>query len=123
MAGAFEGTCDVYAAHWPKTPTGHNRGAQRELAMASTSEGTFDGHAAHWPGKFAGHSRVAQGAFAMAGAPALAAYVGGTLEEATRLALEMYEITLAEHPHFTTPQLNYRGTPTGVDVRKVVERN
>ncbi len=63
------------------------------------------------------------GAFAMAGAPALAAYVGGTLEEATRLALEMYDITLAEHPRFTTPQLNYRGTPTAVDVRKVVERD
>ena len=62
------------------------------------------------------------GAFAMAGAPALAAYVGGTVEEATRLALEMYDITLTEHPRFTTPQLDYRGTPTGVDIRKVVEQ-
>ena len=61
------------------------------------------------------------GAFAMAGAPALAAYVGGTPDEATRLALEMYDITSAEHPRFTIPQLNYRGTPMGVDARAVVE--
>ncbi len=61
------------------------------------------------------------GAFAMAGAPALAAYVGGTPEDATRLALEMYAITVAEHPRFRIPQLNYRGTPTAIDVHKVVK--
>ncbi len=60
------------------------------------------------------------GAFAMAAAPALAAYVGGTPEEATRLAVEMYDITLTEHTRFKIPQLNYRGTPTGIDVLKVV---
>ncbi len=62
------------------------------------------------------------GAFAMAAAPALAAYVGGTPEEATRLAVEMYDITLTEHTRFNVPQLNYRGTPTGIDLLKVVER-
>jgi hypothetical protein len=35
--------------------------------------------------------------------------------------LEMYEITVAEHSHFSIPQLDFRGTPTGIDVRKVVE--
>ena len=62
------------------------------------------------------------GAFAMAGAPALAAYVGGTPAEAMRLALEMYAITAAEHPRFRIPQLDYRGTPLAIDVHKVVER-
>ena len=62
------------------------------------------------------------GAFAMAAAPALAAYVGGTPAEATRLAMEMYDITLAEHPRYTIPQLDYRGTPTAIDVHKVVAR-
>ena len=33
----------------------------------------------------------------------------------------MYEITTAEHSHFTIPALDFRGTPTGVDIRKVVE--
>jgi hypothetical protein len=33
----------------------------------------------------------------------------------------MYEITTAEHSHFTIPSLEFRGTPTGIDIRKVVE--
>jgi hypothetical protein len=28
---------------------------------------------------------------------------------------------LAEHPRFTIPALGFRGTPTGIDARKVVE--
>jgi hypothetical protein len=61
------------------------------------------------------------GAFAMAGAPALAPYVGGTPEEATRLALEMYSITISEHPRYKLPAIGYRGTPFGIDARRVVE--
>ena len=34
----------------------------------------------------------------------------------------MYEITAAEHKHFTIPALDFRGTPTGIDIRKVVEK-
>jgi hypothetical protein len=33
----------------------------------------------------------------------------------------MYEICFAEHEHFTIPQLDSRGTPTGIDVRFVAE--
>jgi len=32
----------------------------------------------------------------------------------------MYEITLAEHPVFSVPVLDFRGTPVGIDVTKVV---
>jgi len=32
----------------------------------------------------------------------------------------MYEITAGEHSAFTLPALNFRGTPVGVDVRKVM---
>ena len=35
--------------------------------------------------------------------------------------LEMYEITFDEHEQFTIPALNFRGTPCGIDVRKVME--
>ena len=35
--------------------------------------------------------------------------------------MEMYEINFAEHSHFTIPALDFRGTPTGIDLRKVVE--
>ncbi|HUX76833.1 MAG TPA: DUF1116 domain-containing protein [Anaerolineae bacterium] len=61
------------------------------------------------------------GGFAMAAAPAIARFVGGTPEDATRATLEMYEICYAEHEHFTIPPLNFRGTPLGIDVRKVAE--
>jgi hypothetical protein len=56
----------------------------------------------------------------MAGAPVLARYVGGTVEQATRFTLDMYKITLAEHPRFTIPALGFRGTPFGIDAQRVV---
>jgi hypothetical protein len=61
------------------------------------------------------------GAFAMAAAPAIVSFVGGTPKDALNATLEMYEITIAEHSHFTIPPLDFRGTPAGIDVRKVVE--
>ncbi len=61
------------------------------------------------------------GGFAMAAAPAIVAFVSGTPQDALNATLEMYEITVAEHEHFTIPPLDVRGTPTGVDIRKVVE--
>ncbi|RMD51751.1 MAG: DUF1116 domain-containing protein, partial [Candidatus Thermofonsia bacterium] len=61
------------------------------------------------------------GAFAMASAPAIVNFISGTPEMAVNTTLSMYEITVAEHKHFTIPALNFRGTPVGVDIRKVVE--
>lgn len=61
------------------------------------------------------------GAFAMAAAPAIVSFVSGTPQDALNATLEMYEITTLEHSHFTIPPLDFRGTPTGVDIRKVVE--
>jgi hypothetical protein len=61
------------------------------------------------------------GAFAMAAAPAIVTFIGGSPQDALHATLEMYEITAAEHPHFTIPALGFRGTPVGIDLRKVVE--
>jgi hypothetical protein len=61
------------------------------------------------------------GGFAMAAAPAIVQFVGGTPRDALTATLEMYEITFAEHKYFTMPALDFRGTPTGIDIRKVVE--
>jgi hypothetical protein len=33
----------------------------------------------------------------------------------------MYDITLAEHPVYKIPGLDFRGTPTGIDLLRVVE--
>jgi len=61
------------------------------------------------------------GAFAMAAAPAIVTFISGTPQDAINATLEMYEITTAEHTAFTIPSLDFRGTPVGVDIRKVVE--
>lgn len=60
------------------------------------------------------------GAFALAGAPAIVKFVGGAPADALNATLEMYEITEGEHTAFTIPQLNFRGAPVGIDVRKVM---
>ncbi len=61
------------------------------------------------------------GAFAMAAAPAIVTFVSGKPKDAIDATMEMYEITYAEHKSFTIPALDFRGTPTGIDLRKVVE--
>ncbi len=62
------------------------------------------------------------GGFAMATAPALVTFIGGQPKDAIDTTMDMYEITYAEHKQFTIPFLDFRGTPTGVDIRKVVEK-
>jgi hypothetical protein len=61
------------------------------------------------------------GGFAMATAPAIVTFVGSTPRDALNATLEMYEITVAEHATFTIPALEFRGTPVGIDIRKVIE--
>lgn len=62
------------------------------------------------------------GAFAMAASPAVARFVGaGGMQAAIRATEEMAEICLGEHAHFRMPTLDERGTPVGIDIRKVVE--
>jgi hypothetical protein len=61
------------------------------------------------------------GAFAMAGAPAIVQFVGGTPADAVRYTRLMYEITMAESEAYRIPPLEFRGTPTGIDVRLVMQ--
>jgi hypothetical protein len=63
------------------------------------------------------------GGFAIAAAPAIVQFVGGVSDDALRYTRAMYEITAAENNIFQIPSLNFRGTPTGIDVRKVIEKN
>jgi len=61
------------------------------------------------------------GGFAMAGAPAIVKFVGGSASDAIRYTQQMYEITVAENDTYQIPGLDFRGTPTGIDLLKVVE--
>src|SRR5207253_1750627 len=61
------------------------------------------------------------GGFAMAAAPAIVQFVGGVPADAIAYSRRMYEITLGESTAYTLPILNFRGTPTGIDIRMVVQ--
>lgn len=63
------------------------------------------------------------GAFALSGAPAIVQLVGGSAAQGIEISKKMYEITLTENMNFSQPVLNFRGSPTGIDIRKVVETN
>jgi hypothetical protein len=61
------------------------------------------------------------GGFAMAAAPAIVQFVGGTASKALEITRRMREITLAESEAYRIPALDFAGTPTGIDLLKVVE--
>jgi len=66
---------------------------------------------------------VGLGGFAIAASPAIVQFVGGTAKDALNYTLTMYEISVGENNVYQIPYLNFRGTPTGIDVRKVIEKN
>ncbi len=66
---------------------------------------------------------VGLGGFAIAAAPAIVQFVGGKAGDALQYTLDMYEISAGEHKVYQIPQLDFRGSPVGIDVRKVVEKN
>ena len=66
---------------------------------------------------------VGLGGFAIAAAPAIVQFVGGTASDAVQYTMDMYEIAAGENNVYQIPYLNFRGTPTGIDVIKVIEKN
>ncbi len=63
------------------------------------------------------------GAFAMAAAPAIVQFIGGTPADAMRYTTEMYDLTVTSNPLFGIPSLDFRGVPTGIDIRQVCRLN
>ncbi len=65
---------------------------------------------------------IGLGGFAMGAAPAVVGFIGaGNASEAGDFTRAMAEICLAENPEWTIPAMDYRGVPTGIDIRRVVE--
>jgi hypothetical protein len=60
------------------------------------------------------------GAFALAGSPAILALIGGSAEDAIKYTYEMRRITNSLNDTFTLPIINFQGTATGIDIRKVM---
>jgi hypothetical protein len=63
---------------------------------------------------------IGLGGFAMASAPAIVRFVGGSVPDALRTSQLMYEITLGENAAYAFPILEFRGSPTGIDVTRVI---
>ena len=63
------------------------------------------------------------GGSALAASPAIVLFVGGTYDLALSKTMDMYEITIGENNIYQIPSMDFRGTPTGIDIKKVVEKN
>lgn len=61
------------------------------------------------------------GGFAQACAFPLQKYQGGTPQVMIENNQAMYDITFGENPDYYIPYFEFRGTPTGIDIFKVVE--
>ena len=83
----------------------------------------FTGYAKKDANKVLGDSYVSEcvglGGFAMAASPAITEFVGGNTKWALNIMTKMDRITLTRNNDFLIPYMNYRGTPTGIDIFKV----
>ena len=62
------------------------------------------------------------GGFAMGSSPAVVRFVGASsIDEAIAYSKEMQDICVGLSPHYIIPTMNFIGTATGIDARKVVQ--
>ena len=92
--------------------------------LPSVEAKLFEGHTADEIEFMGGESIINEtaglGGFAQAAAFPLQDYQGGSPDELVANTVRMYDITVAEHPVYRIPALSFRGTPTGIDVHRVV---
>jgi hypothetical protein len=86
----------------------------------------FPGYSAEDANPDIGDSAIVEtfgiGGFAMGSAPAVVRFVGASsVDEAIAYSTEMQDICVGLSPHFVIPTMNFVGTATAIDVRKVVE--
>ena len=92
---------------------------------ASVDARLFEGHSEDEIAWMGGESTIAEtiglGGFAQAAAFPLQRYQGGSAAAMVERNLALYAITVGENPDYRIPYLGYRGTPTGIDIHRVVE--
>ena len=85
----------------------------------------FEGHDESEIAWMGGESPIVEtiglGGFAQAAAFPLQRYQGGSAEAMVERNLELYEITVGENAHYHIPFLGYRGSPTGIDLFRVLD--
>jgi Protein of unknown function (DUF1116) len=93
---------------------------------ASVEARLFEGHTEDEITWMGGESIIAEtiglGGFAQASAPSLQSYQGGSYETMLARNKELYAITVGENPDYLIPALGFRGTPTGIDIFKVIDQ-
>ena len=96
-------------------------------APVNTPQGLyFTGYSAEDANTDIGDSAITEtigvGGMAMIAAPAVTRFVGsGGFGDALETSNNMAEITQQENPNFIIPTWDFKGAPTGIDARKVVE--
>lgn len=92
---------------------------------ASVEAKLFEGHGEDEIAWMGGESTIAEtvglGGFAQAAAFPLQSYQGGSAPAMVERNLALYAIAVGENPDYRIPYLGYRGTPTGIDIFRVVE--
>jgi hypothetical protein len=112
-------------------------GVEVGIQVSATDDRWFTGRASEIEGSFfpgygrddaeadMGDSAITEtmglGAFAMAASFGMAHALGGTSDDAIRYQLSMERITAGLHPHYRVPAMDFKGTPLGIDIRKVVD--
>ena len=86
----------------------------------------FPGFTAEDANKDIGDSAIMEtggiGGMAIATAPAIVRFLGaGKYRDAVNYTTSMYEITLSEQDQYAMPDMDFRGSPIGIDILKVVE--
>jgi hypothetical protein len=61
------------------------------------------------------------GGLSIAAAPSMASFAGGGFQESVNITKKMGQITTTKNSKFGIPCLDFEGTPTGIDIRKVIE--
>ena len=83
-------------------------------------EGYVESDVEYMGGESLINETVGLGGFAQAAAFALQAYQGGAPERMVERNLEMYSITVGEHPEYKIPYFGFRGVPVAIDIHRVV---
>jgi len=92
---------------------------------ASVQAKLFEGHDESEITWMGGESPITEtiglGGFAQGGAPTLQAYQGGSYAAMMARNEALYDIVHGENPDFKIAAFGYRGTPTGIDIHKVLD--
>lgn len=92
---------------------------------ASVEAKLFDGHDPSEITWMGGESPITEtiglGGFAQGGAPTLQAYQGGSYGAMMARNETLYAIVQGENPDYRIAAFGYRGTPTGIDIFKVLD--